>query len=210
MSFNKFIAKAASDQNKPDGLCVVTPARAEAFVGVLPIGRFHGVGPVTQAKMARLGIATGADLREKSLSFLQAEFGSFAEYLYGAARGIDERPVRANRIRKSIGAERTFFEDMHGVDALVAALDPILDAVCARIEAKGALGRTVTLKVKFADFRQITRAHSLDRPIGDRATIAAIGAALLRALGPLDRGVRLLGLTLSALGEPGDGQLPLL
>ena len=210
VSFNKFIAKAASDQNKPDGLCVVTPARAQAFVGALPIGRFHGVGPVTQAKMARLGIATGADLREKSLAFLQVEFGSFADYLHGAARGIDERPVRANRIRKSIGAERTFFEDVHGTDALVDALDPVLDALCARIEAKGVCCRTVTLKVKFADFRQITRAHSLDHPIGERATIAATGEALLRALAPIDRGVRLLGLTLSALGNRSDSQLPLL
>ena len=199
VSYNKFIAKLASDHRKPDGLCVITPEHGPAFVASLPVARFHGVGPRTAEKMARLGIATGADLAGQSLPFLQAHFGSFAGYLYEAARGRDDRPVRANRIRKSVGAERTFFEDVHAADALQAALTPVLDALAERIERSGARGRTVSLKVKFADFRQITRARSLPRPIGTRAEIEEIGRALLAELGAVPRGVRLLGLTLSSL-----------
>ncbi|PTQ09987.1 DNA polymerase IV [Sphingomonas oleivorans] len=204
VSYNKFLAKIASDQNKPDGLCVITPRRGEAFVATLPVARFHGVGPVTAARMARLGILTGADLRQRSLTFLRAEFGKSADYYHMAAHGRDDRPVRPDRERKSVGAERTFDRDLTDEAELLAALDPIVDAVCARIERAGAAGRTVTLKVKYADFRQITRARSFAAPVSDRASIAAAGTLLLRALCPVPRGVRLLGLTLSALeeGEP--------
>jgi DNA polymerase IV len=199
VSYNKFIAKLASDQNKPDGLCVITPARGAAFVAAMPVSRFHGVGPKTAEKMAGLGIVTGADLRAQSLAFLEAHFGSYASYLHGAARGIDERPVRANRIRKSVGAERTFFEDLHERDALAQALDGVLDALMERIERSRAAGRTVTLKVKYSDFRQITRARSFATSVGDRASIGSAGLLLLEALCPVEKGVRLLGLTLSAL-----------
>jgi DNA polymerase-4 len=212
VSYNKFIAKLASDQNKPDGLCVITPAHGEAFVQTMPVRRFHGVGPVTAAKMERLGIHTGADLAAQSMAFLESQFGSSAGYLYGAARGIDHRPVRADRERKSIGAERTFETDLVGREMLLAALEPIVEAVWTRIERAGAVGRTVTLKVKLADFRILTRARTLPAPIADRATFAGHGAGLLEAALPFDNGVRLLGLTLSGLGEPdcaGDGQ-PLL
>jgi DNA polymerase-4 len=154
VSYNKFIAKLASDQNKPDGICVIPPHRGAAFVQALPVKRFHGVGPRTAEKMARLGIETGADLAAQSLPFLEAHFGSFASYLYWASRGRDDRPVRANRIRKSVGAERTFFEDKHDEAALIEALGPVLDALMDRIERSGAAGRTVTLKVKFSDFQQ--------------------------------------------------------
>jgi DNA polymerase-4 len=199
VSYNKFIAKLASDQNKPDGLCVIPPDKGPRFIEGLPVARFHGVGPKTAEKMGRLGIATGADLKAQSLAFLEAHFGSFAGYLHGAARGIDHRPVRADRIRKSVGAERTFFEDIHARDALMAALETVLDALMERVERAGATGRTVTLKVKYADFHQITRARSYTMPVGDRATIGAAGRALLDALCPVEKGVRLLGLTLSAL-----------
>jgi DNA polymerase IV len=201
VSYNKFIAKLASDHNKPDGLCVIPPARGEQFVAGLPVARFHGVGPKTAEKMAALGIVTGADLKAQSLAFLEAHFGSFAAYLHGAARGIDERPVRPNRIRKSIGAERTFIEDIHEREALAQALDNVLDALMERIERSQAVGRTVTLKVKYADFHQITRARSFSAPIGDREAIGAAGLGLLDALCPVPKGVRLLGLTLSALGD---------
>lgn len=204
VSYNKFIAKLASDQNKPDGLCVITPARGAEFVAAMPVSRFHGVGPKTAEKMAGLGIVTGADLRAQSLAFLEAHFGSYATYLHGAARGIDERPVRANRIRKSVGAERTFFEDLHERDALVEALTAVLDALMERIERSQASGRTVTLKVKYADFRQITRARSFAMPVCDRDSIGSAGVALLDALCPVEKGVRLLGLTLSALGSEED------
>lgn len=199
VSYNKFIAKLASDQNKPDGLCVIPPHRGAAFVQTLPVKRFHGVGPRTAEKMARLGIETGADLAAQSLPFMEAHFGSFASYLYWAARGRDDRPVRANRIRKSIGAERTFFEDKYGEADLVAALETVLEALMERIDRSGAAGRTVTLKVKFADFRQITRAKSFTVPVAAREAIGEAGRGLLRALLPMPLGVRLLGLTLSAL-----------
>ena len=210
VSYNKFIAKLASDQNKPDGLCVITPAKGPAFVAGLPVARFHGVGPRTAERMETLGIHTGADLRAQTLTFLQAHFGSFADYLFRAARGVDERPVRANRVRKSVGAERTFSEDLSDPAALAAALEPVLDALMDRVERAGTIGRTVTLKMKFADFRQITRAKSLPRPIGDRATIGGAGRQLLQALCPVPMGVRLLGLSLSGLGaDPEPEQLGL-
>jgi len=216
VSYNKFIAKLASDQNKPDGLCVITPEKGPRFVESLPVGRFHGVGPKTAEKMKRLGIETGADLKAQSLQFLEANFGSFAAYLHGAARGIDHRPVRANSVRKSVGAERTFFEDISDPNRLAEALENVLDALMERVERSGSAGRTVTLKVKFADFRQITRARSFTAVINDRARIGAAGQGLLAALCPVPLGVRLLGLTLSALvddeeeeGQPGFDQLAL-
>ncbi|UAK26374.1 DNA polymerase IV [Sphingomonas nostoxanthinifaciens] len=199
VSYNKFIAKLASDQNKPDGLCVIPPDRGPGFVEQLAVARFHGVGPKTAERMARLGIATGADLKAQSLPFLERHFGSFADYLYGAARGIDGRPVRANRIRKSVGAERTFFEDIADPAALAEALERVLDALMERIDRSEAKGRTVTLKVKYADFHQITRARSFVSPVGDRAGIGGAGQALLAALLPVPKGVRLLGLALSSL-----------
>ena len=123
VSYNKFIAKIASDQNKPDGLCVITPKRGPDFVAALPVKRFHGIGPVTAAKMARLGIETGADLRARPLAWLQAEFGKAADYYYRAARGHDDRPVRPNRAHKSVGAERTFDTDLIALPDLLAKLD---------------------------------------------------------------------------------------
>ena len=211
VSYNKFIAKLASDHHKPDGLCVITPAAGARFVEGLPVKRFHGVGPKTAARMAGLGIETGADLKGQSRAFLEAHFGKFAAYLHGAARGIDERPVRADRVRKSVGAERTFFSDIADPDALAVALETVLDALMERIGRAGSIGRTVTLKVKYADFRQITRARSFTALVGDRTTIGEAGQGLLRALCPVPLGVRLLGLTLSALAEDEEdaGQLGL-
>ena len=200
VSYNKFLAKLASDHNKPDGLCVVTPRQGEAFVAALPVGRFHGVGPVTAAKMARLGIATGADLKAQSLAFLQAEFGKSADYYFWAARGRDDRPVRAHRVRKSVGAERTFSTDLSHEGDLVAALEEIGRKVWDRVAQGGCYGRTVTLKVKYDNFRQLTRAHSQAAPVRSSETMMAHGTALLRDLCPVERGVRLLGLTVSGFG----------
>ena len=199
VSYNKFIAKLASDHRKPDGLCVIPPAMGPRFVAALPVSRFHGVGPKTAERMAALGIVTGADLKAQSRAFLEAHFGSFAGYLYWAARGRDDRPVRANRIRKSVGAERTFFDDIHDPTGLAEALERVLDALMERVERAGSTGRTVTLKVKYADFHQITRAKSFAHCVGDRAAIGGAGQALLAALCPVPKGVRLLGLQLSAL-----------
>ncbi|MEA1014193.1 DNA polymerase IV [Sphingosinicella sp. LY1275] len=199
VSYNKFLAKLASDQNKPDGICVVTPRQGPAFVASLPVKRFRGVGPVTAAKMARLGIETGADLRACSLEFLQAAFGNSAAYYHDLARGICHRQVRANRERKSIGAEDTFFTDLRAELDLLAELDRIATTVWTRIADKAVRGRTVTLKVKYQDFQIVTRARSLPAPVADREQFLGIGAHLLKTLLPPPKGIRLLGLTLSGL-----------
>lgn len=212
VSYNKFVAKLASDQNKPDGMCVIPPHKGPDFVAGLPVSRFHGVGPVTAAKMERLGIRTGADLRACELTFLQKHFRSSAEYLYGAARGEDHRPVCPDRPLKSVGAERTFDIDLKGEGELREALDRVADAAWTRIERHGARGRTLTLKLRFADFRTITRARTLAFVFTDRASFGEEGWALLAALMPVEQGIRLLGLTLSGLqGEEAERQpaLPL-
>lgn len=201
VSYNKFIAKLASDQNKPDGLCVIPPARGPDFVAALPVRRFHGVGPVTAARMEKLGIVTGADLRARTIEFLQAHFGSHAAYLYGAARGEDHRPVRPDRPLKSVGAERTFDTDLIEPAALFAALERVAEAAWTRIERHGARGRTATLKVRFSDFRTITRARSTAAGYADYATFLGTGQTLLNALFPLPHGIRLLGLTLSGISD---------
>lgn len=201
VSYNKFVAKLASDQNKPDGLCVIPPAKGAAFVQGLPVKRFHGVGPVTARRMEALGILTGADLAARPLPFLQAHFGSYADYLYGAARGLDHRPVRSSRRAKSIGAERTFERDLSDPAELREKLAIVADAAWARVERHDARGRTVTLKLRHADFRTITRARSLSAPVPSRDAFLAIGTDLLQAQLPVAGGVRLLGLTLSAFGS---------
>ena len=205
VSYNKFIAKLASDQNKPDGLCVIPPGKGAAFVASLPVSRFHGVGPVTAARMERLGIRTGADLRDRGLPFLQAHFGSYAEYLHLASRGEDNRPVRAHRTAKSIGAERTFHENIADPGELAARLGDIADAAWVRAERHRARGRTVTLKLRHPDFTTITRARSFADPVGDRDAFLAAGLLLLRAQPPAPNGIRLLGLTLSGL-VPADAE----
>ena len=204
VSYNKFIAKLASDQNKPDGMCVIKPAQGPAFVAALPVKRFHGVGPVTAAKMESLGILTGADLRDRSLEELVRHFGSSAGYFHRAAHGDDDRPVQPDRPLKSVGAERTFDTDLSEEADLLDALDPVIDAAWTRISRAGAAGRTLTLKAKFADFKLVARSRTLTVPIADRGLVAATGRALLLSLLPADQGIRLLGLTLSGL----EGEVP--
>lgn len=199
VSYNKFLAKIASDQNKPDGLCVIRPGEGAGFVASLPVRRFHGIGPRGAEKMAKLGIETGADLRSKDLAFLRQNFGSLADYLYRAARGIDLRQVKADRPRKSVGGERTFDRDISSGPALRETLERIIEIVWDRIERSGARGRTVTLKMKFNDFTPCTRAKSLARPVADKAEFASLARDLLDAQLPLPKPIRLMGLTLSAL-----------
>ncbi|RKF18242.1 DNA polymerase IV [Altericroceibacterium spongiae] len=199
ISYNKFLAKLASDQNKPDGMCVIRPGQGAAFAHSLPIRRFHGVGPRGAEKMARLGIETGADLAQKDRVFLRSHFGSFGDYLFRAARGIDLRPVRAHRIRKSVGGERTFQQDISEDHALTETLDTIADIVWERIERAEARGKTVTLKLRYNDFQTITRARSLSKCVEDKAEFTAIGHALLEETQPLPLPIRLMGLTLSNL-----------
>jgi DNA polymerase IV len=154
VSYNKFLAKLASDHRKPDGLFVITPKMGSAFVENLPVAKFHGVGPATTAKMHRLGIETGLDLRAQTLPFLQQHFGKSGRTYYWIARGVDERPVQAGRVRKSVGAENTFAQDLHAFAPMREALEPIIAKIWRHCQATGFRGRTVTLKVKFTDFQQ--------------------------------------------------------
>ncbi len=207
VSYCKFIAKLASDQNKPDGICVIPPGRGEAFVATLPVKRFHGVGPVTAARMKKLGILTGADLRRWSQAELEAHFGSSGGWYWRICRGIDEREVKSDRPYKSVSAERTFDTDLTDPEALAAEVTRISGYAWERVERAGVTGRTVTLKIKFSDFTLITRSRSFASPISDVAAFEAAGQALLVLLFPLPRGIRLLGLGLHNLAE-GEPQEP--
>jgi DNA polymerase-4 len=217
VSYNKFLAKLASDQNKPDGLCVIRPGEGAQFVAGLPVRRFHGIGPRGAEKMAKLGIETGADLLARDIGFLREHFGAQADYLYRAARGIDLRRVDGNRPRKSLGAERTFAKDLSTGAALREALDNIVEIVWEAIEKGDVRGRTVTLKLKLADFSNLSKSKSLAGAVADKAELARSGHELLASVLPLRQPVRLMGLTLSALeagqedpAPAGDAQLSLL
>jgi DNA polymerase IV len=201
VSYNKFLAKLASDYRKPDGLFVIPPKMGLAFVKSLPVEKFHGVGPATTAKMNRLGIATGLDLRAQTLPFLQQHFGKSGAYYYWIARGIDERPVHAYRVRKSVGAENTFAQDLHAFEPMREALEPIIAKVWRQCQATGIRGRTLTLKVKFADFQQITRSKSVEDAIDSFADLERLSLGLLEPLLPTKKGVRLLGISLSSLTQ---------
>lgn len=201
ISYNKFLAKLASDLNKPNGQAVIPPARGPGFVADLPVRKFHGVGPATAAKMERLGIPTGADLREKPLEFLQAHFGKSGVWYFRIARGIDQRSVEPHRPRKSLGTEDTFAEDLRDLAPARAELRLLASKVWRACEARGICGRTVVLKVKYADFRQITRSRTLAAPIRSAEELEEIAAALLEPLFPVSKGVRLLGVTLSSLED---------
>jgi DNA polymerase-4 len=206
VSYNKFLAKLASDHRKPDGLFVITPKMGPEFVEALPVRKFHGVGPATAKKMERLGIKTGLDLRAQTQIFLQRHFGKAGSYYYWVARGVDERPVRADRIRKSVGAENTFPTDLFTYEAARDALQEIVDKVWRYCEGSGIRGRTVTLKVKFANFQQITRSRTGQMHITTRSELEQLSNALLEPLFPVARGVRLLGVSLSSLAEESEGQ----
>jgi DNA polymerase-4 len=210
VSYNKFLAKLASDQNKPDGLCVITPKQGPAFVENLPVAKFHGVGPATAEKMRRLGIETGRDIKTRSLGFLKENFGKAGPYFYAIARGVDERQVRPDRERKSVGAERTFLTDLFTFEQAAATLPAIVDKVWRACEGARLFGRTLTLKVKYSDFHQVTRSQTGVAPISSISEFERRALALLTPVFPTRRGVRLLGLTISGFGpmfRQGDEQL---
>jgi len=165
----------------------------------LPVRKFHGVGPATAKKMELLGIKTGLDLRAQTLDFLQHRFGKAGSYYYWVARGIDERPVRADRIRKSIGAENTFPDDLFSYEPARDALQEIIDKVWSYCDGSGIRGRTVTLKVKFANFQVITRSRTGQMQVRTRGELEDLGNALLEPLFPVAKGIRLLGISLSSL-----------
>jgi DNA polymerase-4 len=215
VSYNKFLAKIASDMDKPDGLTVIRPEQAQATIDGLPIRRFFGVGKVTEQKMHRLGIFTGADLKALGEAELVAHFGSAGPYYHRIARGIDHRPVRSERRRKSIGAETTFAEDLVDMASMEAIIDKLAGRVYTSLCDQQLCARTVTLKVKYHDFRQITRSTSPAAGIHSRQALMAALRALADHTEMGRRPVRLLGVSLSGLAPPGapgaiaERQLPL-
>ena len=208
VSVNKFVAKIASDMNKPDGLKFIGPSSIEAFMETLPVEKFFGVGKVTAEQMRNLGLHTGADLKRLSEDELTRHFGKSGKFYYKIVRGIDEREVQPNRETKSMGAEDTFAYDLTTEEEMYAELDKIAQTVYNRLLKYDLKGRTITLKVKYADFKQITRNQSFPNPVGDFETISATAKQLLFHSGIDDVKVRLLGITLSNFGEPTPKQKP--
>jgi DNA polymerase-4 len=206
ISCNKFLAKIASDYRKPNGQFAIMPDRAEAFVASLPVAKFHGVGPKTAAKMRALGIETGADLRAQTLDFLQDRFGKAGSWYYNIARGRDDRLVQPDRERKSLGSETTFSEDLSDPVQIEAGVIAMADDVWTWCEKANARGRTVTVKIKWADFQISTRSRSIEVTIQTRDKLHQVAIDLIRSVFPPRKGVRLVGVTLSnfrsqAVGE---------
>ncbi|MBE0577214.1 MAG: DNA polymerase IV [Desulfuromonadales bacterium] len=199
VSYNKFLAKVASDVNKPAGLTVVTPEQAEDFIAELPIRRFHGVGRVTEKRMLARGIATGADLRRCSQEELQKLFGKSGSYFYDIARGIDNRAVMPNRVRKSIGKETTLEEDCADKGEMMIVLGKLSERVAALVQANATSGLTLTLKIRYDDFQSVTRSHTQIEPINDAETMMLLAETLLDKTEAGPRPVRLLGLIVSNL-----------
>jgi DNA polymerase-4 len=202
ISYNKFLAKLASGCRKPNGQYVVTPAMGAASVEVLPVAKFHGVGPVTAAKMQRLGIKTGADLRVTPLPFLEQHFGKSAKWYKAIANGEDDRPVVPNRPRKSSGAETTFERDLTRPEEIEAGVRAMADDVWSWCEKARAFGRTVTIKVKFADFHQVTRSRSYSAAVTSSDQLRQASIDLVRSLFPPAKAIRLVGVTVSNFAEP--------
>ncbi|MCH9799709.1 MAG: DNA polymerase IV [Betaproteobacteria bacterium] len=202
VSYNKFLAKIASDIDKPNGLYVIKPDQGLAFVADLPIGKFHGIGPATEAKMQKLGIQTGADLRQKTLVELVERFGKSGQYYYNIARAIDERPVRSTRVRKSLGKETTFAEDILSIQLLTETLNGLAEQVLTKLSEQELQAKTITLKVKYANFQQVTRAQSVDTTLEINAVKRWIPQLLKRTKAG-EQAIRLVGLSLSGLEKVG-------
>jgi DNA polymerase-4 len=203
VSYNKFLAKLASDQRKPNGQFVITPEMGPTFVEALEVSRFHGIGPATAARMERLGIRTGKDLRERSLAFLTEHFGKAGTHFHAIARGQDERPVVLDRPRKSAGSETTYPRDLGTQADVERGIEALAEEVWTWCEKTGARGRTVTIKVRYAGFRTVTRGRTAAGLVARRAMLADTAIALVRGVFPLRKAVRLLGVTISgfATGE---------
>lgn len=202
VSVNKFVAKIASDMQKPDGLTFIGPSSLASFIEKLPVEKFWGVGKVTADKMKKLGLFTGADLKQLTLEHIIRHFGKAGAFYYNIVRGIDEREVQPHRETKSVSAEDTFLYDLSALDEMEAELDKIALLVHQRLVKHELKGRTITLKVKYSDFRQITRSQSFPDGLDDLHTIATTSKSLLRATDVDDSSVRLLGITVSNFSAP--------
>jgi len=209
ISYNKFLAKLASDMRKPNGQFVIPPQRGEEFIEGLPVKKFHGVGPVTAEKLSSLGIHNGADLKAQSLAFLEQNFGKSGAWYYSIARGEDDRPVEPNRPRKSSGSETTFSKDRFLPAEIEAGVLEMADEVWAWCEKTQSFGATVTVKIKFADFRIATRSRTVGRPVTTRELLYELSLALVRSVYPVSIGVRLVGVAVSKFVADEDAQLDL-
>lgn len=197
VSYNKFLSKIASDYNKPDGLYVIPPEKAAQFIERLPVNRFFGVGKVTAAKMSRLGIKTGYDLKQWKEIDLVRHFGKAGTSYYNFARGIDHREVQADRIRKSLGTEETYSDDLYRPKELQQALATLAQEVEQRAKKKHFRARTLTLKAKYADFDIVTRSKTMSHPITSADEILDLALNLIHEVEDIEtRKIRLLGLTL--------------
>ncbi|WP_426667097.1 DNA polymerase IV [Mucilaginibacter sp. McL0603] len=201
VSINKFVAKIASDMNKPDGLTFIGPSSIESFMEKLAVEKFFGVGKVTAEKMKKMGLFTGADLKQLPEDEMVKHFGKAGRFYYQIARGIDNREVQPNRETKSIGAEDTFPYDLTEIDEMNIELDKLSQTVANRLQQYQLKGRTITLKIKYGDFKQITRNYSVTDPVGDFGVISQTAKNLLLATEPEGKRIRLLGVTLSNFGE---------
>jgi len=204
VSYNKFLAKIASDFNKPDGLYIIKPKQGPLFVETLEIDRFHGIGKVTAQKMHKMGIFTGKDLREYDEAFLVKHFGKIGRYYYQIARGIDTRIVNPERIRKSVGSENTFMQDLEARAEIQLGLEPLIEDVWRYCTKHEIFGRTVSLKVKYNDFQIVTRSRTTLSPIFDLSLFERIAYELLDQIMPPSKGIRLLGIALSNLSNEQD------
>jgi DNA polymerase-4 len=202
VSINKFVAKTASDIKKPDGLTFIGPSSIETFMEKLPVEKFFGVGKVTAQKMKSMGLHTGADLKKLSEEEMTRHFGKTGRFFYQIVRGIDNREVQPHRETKSLAAEDTFSYDLTSIEEMEAELDKITETVCRRLQQYQLKGRTVTLKIKYSDFRQITRNQSFHDGINDSETISATAKSLLAATGVDEVRIRLLGISLSNFNPP--------
>jgi len=199
ISVNKFLAKIASDIKKPDGLFVIPPARAEKFIEELPVEKFYGIGRVTAEKMHNLGIHRGSDLKKWDLLSLVRNFGKAGKFYYDIARGIDDRPVETESERKSIGTEITYEKDLTTPFAVIAELYKVEKELMERLVQSGTTGRTITLKIKFSDFRQITRSRTLQQYVRDFETLHRHVTGIRKSIQLEGTRIRLLGVSVSNL-----------
>lgn len=202
VSYCKFLAKMASDENKPNGMFVIPPGKGRSYVAALPVERFHGIGPATARRMRSFGIATGADLAERSEVFLSREFGKAGSHYHSLAQGIDDRPVETGQVRKSVSAEDTFPSDLVGTEAVLTEAEAIAGRTWERCLARGLHARTITVKIRFEDFEEKSRSRTSAIPIAEREEYLALVRDLTIPMAAEGRRVRLLGVAASGFRDP--------
>lgn len=203
ISINKFLAKVASDVNKPNGQKTIPPNEVDAFLAVLPIEKFFGVGAKTAEKFHRLGVYNGSDLREVPLPLLLSRFGKVGRHYYNIARGVQHSEVQSDRLRKSVGVEETFSTDLESVESMMSAIWRLGERLSYRLEKAKAKGKTVTLKVKSSDFEVVSRSFTVPDYMDNAEQIVEVAQQLLLELDP-SYSVRLLGVSLTNLWVPGE------